>query len=71
VVIKNNVEDKNKFMYNFLCALFSPYNEKGEETYESEFEYASEFYIIFERIYNEFDVNFLWILISSMLKARI
>jgi hypothetical protein len=43
----------------FLCALFSPYNEKGEETYESEFEYASEFYIIFERIYNEFDVNFL------------
>jgi hypothetical protein len=30
-VVKNIMKYKNKIVYNFLCALFSPYNKKGEK----------------------------------------
>jgi hypothetical protein len=42
---------KNKILYNFLCALLSTYNEKGERTSESLFVSVSEFYINFFKRY--------------------
>jgi hypothetical protein len=38
-VIKNIMKYKNKILYNFLCALFSPYNKKHEKTSVSVFEF--------------------------------
>jgi hypothetical protein len=35
--MKNIMKYLNKFLYNFLCTLFSPYNKKGEKTSESVF----------------------------------
>jgi hypothetical protein len=42
-VINNITKYKNKFLYNFLCALFSPYIKNREKTLV--FVSVSEFYI--------------------------
>jgi hypothetical protein len=42
---------KSKILYNFLCVLFSAYNEKGEKTSESVFVFISKFYINYLKRY--------------------
>ena len=68
-IIKHIITHKNKILYNFFMYYLLPTIKKVKKIrIRSVFEFL---YLLFENIYDKFEVYFLWIFTRSMLNTRL